>query len=393
MKPGYKQTEVGVVPEDWKVCPLRDITADNGIIRGPFGGSLRKEFFKRSGIKVLEQKNAINKRIDIGCYYIDERRFDLLKRFEAKPGDFIVSCSGTIGCIYQLPELFSKSIINQALLLIRINNSVCAHPYFYYCFVWENTQRRIVNSTQGGAMKNLIGMTEFKETLFPIPNMEEQTRISESLIDIDSLITSLEKLIEKKKLIKQGVMQELLTGKRRLPGFNGEWETKKFGECFLMYYGKPMKESDRSNSSRIPVYGSNGVVGYTSQALTSGPTIIIGRKGAAGLVHHSVTECWPIDTTFYIEFTDRTDSLFYYYLLQLVGLHKIKSDSAVPGINRADAYAVKISVPPQEERYQIAEFLVTLDTELASLTRNLDKYKYLKQAMMQELLTGRIRLI
>ncbi len=95
--PGYKQTEVGVIPEDWFVCSLASICKPDGLVRGPFGGALKKETFVRDGaFKVYEQKNAIHRSAELGTYFIDESKFRELARFEVRPGDFIVSCSGTI---------------------------------------------------------------------------------------------------------------------------------------------------------------------------------------------------------------------------------------------------------------------------------------------------------
>ena len=113
---GYKQTEVGVIPEDWRTVTLEDAATSGGLVRGPFGGALKKEFFVERGYKVYEQKNAIYETVETGEYFIDSRKYRELDRFHVYPGDFIVSCSGTIGCIYQIPKGAPQGVINQALL-------------------------------------------------------------------------------------------------------------------------------------------------------------------------------------------------------------------------------------------------------------------------------------
>jgi len=263
---GYKQTEIGVVPADWDVKRLEDLCVEKGLVRGPFGGTLKKEYFVDKGIKVYEQKNAIYRSVELGDYYIDNNKYLELKRFEVKPNDFIVSCSGTIGKIYLIPVNAPKGIINQALLKITTDDAVVSKEYFLYYFDWEKFQERIIDNTQGGAMKNLVGMSIFRETLIPIPvSLSEQQTIASVLSDIDALIAKLESLIEKKKNIKQGAMQELLTGKRRLPGFADKWEIKRLGE--LLDYEQPTKYLVKSTE-----YGDN----HNTPVLTAGKTFILG---------------------------------------------------------------------------------------------------------------------
>lgn len=205
-------------PKDgWVVKTIEELCMPNGIVRGPFGGALKKEFFVPRGYKVYEQKNAIYRNVDSGNYYIDKDRFKELQRFELLPNDFIISCSGTIGKIYQMPETFEKGIINQALLKLTFDSLAFSDRYFYHYFSWDNFQESIIDSTQGGAMKNLIGMSDFKKTTIPLPKeRNEQAHIALILSDMDNEIQELEKKLEKQKMMKQGMMQSLLTGSIRL---------------------------------------------------------------------------------------------------------------------------------------------------------------------------------
>lgn len=213
---GTKPSELGEIPEDWELQSLQEMATANGLVRGPFGGAIKKEHFTKTGYKVYEQRNAIYATIDIGNYFIDQKKFDELKRFSVSSGDFIVSCSGTIGRIYQIPEKNPEGVINQALLKITLNDNINS-KYFHHYFKWDEFQERIIDGTQGGAMKNLVGMAEFKQSLMPVPSLkEEQTAIATILSDMDAEIQALEQRLGKTRQIKQGMMQELLTGKTRL---------------------------------------------------------------------------------------------------------------------------------------------------------------------------------
>jgi type I restriction enzyme S subunit len=202
--------------EDWEVKKLGEVTIDGGLIRGPFGGALKKEFFVKNGYKVYEQKNAIYKSVHLGKYFVDTAKFKELGRFEIKANDFILSCSGTIGKLFRIPQIFQKGIINQALLIIRLNSTIIDFGYFGHIFQYDTIQSKIIDDTQGGAMKNLVGMSEFRNTEIPIPSLTEQIRIATILSDMDAELEALKGQLGKARKVKQGMMQELLTGRTRL---------------------------------------------------------------------------------------------------------------------------------------------------------------------------------
>jgi type I restriction enzyme, S subunit len=169
------------------------------------------------GYKVYEQRNAIYGTVEKGEYFVDLRKFRELERFCVKPGDFIVSCSGTIGCIYQIPSDAPEGIINQALLKITLNSERIDDRFFLAIFRAPSFQLRIKENSHGGAMQNLVGMDTFRKTQFQLPPTKtEQEAVAEVLSDIDAEIAALEEKLAKARNIKQGMMQELLTGRTRL---------------------------------------------------------------------------------------------------------------------------------------------------------------------------------
>ena len=202
---------------EWVEMTLEDICVPNGLVRGPFGGSLKKEMFVSKGNKVYEQRNAIYKSVRIGDYYISNGKYNELSRFAVKADDFIVSCSGTIGKIFKIPKQYKRGIINQALLKISIDQTKCNLNYFYKYFEWDKFQDSIIDNTQGGAMKNLVGMDIFRKTVILMPrDITEQKAIAQIISAMDEEIESLK--IEKEKMIqiKEGAMDDLLTGRVRL---------------------------------------------------------------------------------------------------------------------------------------------------------------------------------
>ena len=147
----------------------------------------------------------------------------------------------------------------------------------------------------------------------------------------------------------------------------GDWQTIESFAAFS--YGKGLPARKRSSDGDIPVYGSNGIIDYHDVALTSGPTIIIGRKGTVGAVHYSSRPCWPIDTTFYVESEDPDLALYQYHLLRTLGLDEMNSDSAVPGLNRGRVHALRVEVPAVSEQRRIARMLKNLEDHIESNLR------------------------
>lgn len=184
---------------------LQDICAS--MIRGPFGSALKKDFFVDKSdhtYKVYEQGNAIRKTLEYGSYHIDEDKFNELKRFEVKPYDFIMSCSGTIGEIYQLPEDAERGVINQALLKMTIDNSIVDYEYFNYIFKYNIT----LLESKGSGIKNIASVKILKEIKFEIPSMDIQKEIVDILNRTNMIIEGRkEQLIEYDTLIKSRFVQ------------------------------------------------------------------------------------------------------------------------------------------------------------------------------------------
>ncbi|GAA4157938.1 hypothetical protein GCM10022286_10180 [Gryllotalpicola daejeonensis] len=144
------------------------------------------------------------------------------------------------------------------------------------------------------------------------------------------------------------------------------WLKTTIGDVLPFKYGRGLPERERSGSGQFRVVGSGGVAGSHSFALTSGPSVVIGRKGSIGAVYYFAEPVWPIDTTFYVQGSASVDARFAYYLLGQLPLDKMNSDSAVPGLNRAHAESIEIELPPIVQQREIAATLGALDDKIDS---------------------------
>ncbi|HEX3732641.1 MAG TPA: restriction endonuclease subunit S [Mycobacteriales bacterium] len=337
-----------------------------------------------------------------------------MRRFSLKPGDFIVSCSGTIGRIFQIPEGAVEGIINQALLKIKINSEIINPRYFLNYFRWDKIQSHILDSTQGGAIQNLVGMSLFRATPIALPSMPEQIRIAEALDDSGRAITTLERLIAKKQAIKQGMMQQLLTGKTRLPGFTDEWSESTLSDLAHIISGGTPRSS-------VPAYWNGGLAWCTptditrekgrylrttertisregleksaTQFLPKG-SLLLCTRATIGELKISLV---PITTNqgfkSLVPKPGVSSEFLYYKMLTLKDeLTGYGTGSTFLEVSRRDVAGLRLTAPKTEEQYAIAVVLSDADDEIDAFRRRLAKAKAIKQGMMQELLTGRTRL-
>lgn len=214
---------LGEIPASWEPTPLKYLLKPNGIIRGPFGSALRTDFFVKKGYKVYEQKNAIYKDLSLGTSYIDLKKFTELKRFEVLDGDFLMSCSGTIGKLHKVEGSFEKGIINQAMMILRIKENILKSDYFHWLFESEYIKSGILDNSKGSAMKNLVGINEFKALVIPLPNINDQVAIvnhlnKETLV-INTTISKIEKEIALVEEYKTALIAEAVTGKIDVRGY------------------------------------------------------------------------------------------------------------------------------------------------------------------------------
>ncbi|WP_294953529.1 restriction endonuclease subunit S [uncultured Gilliamella sp.] len=437
---GYKQTEVGVIPEDWDLVSLENMAIPNGLVRGPFGGAIKKEHFTKTGYKVYEQRNAIYETVEIGNYYIDQKKFDELKRFSISHNDFIVSCSGTIGRIYQIPKRHPKGVINQALLKITLNHNIDS-KYFYHYFKWNVFQERIIDGTQGGAMKNLVGMAEFKQSLIPLPSVqEEQTAIANALSDVDALITELEKLIAKKQSIKTATMQQLLTGRTRLPQFALREDGSKKGtkqselgeipedwEIISISHDTTLKARIGWQALTTKEYQTTGdIYLVTGTDFDSGVVkwercfyvsewrykqdqniqlrnddVLITKDGTIGKVGFVATLNRPatLNSGVFVirpKYNNLIPRFLFYVLTSIIFddfINRITAGSTITHLYQKDFVNFAFSAPDTDEQTAIATILSDMDEEIQALDQRLSKTRQIKQGMMQELLTGKTRLV
>ena len=393
VKSGYKQSEVGEIPNDWSVKKLGQLAT---VVRG---GSPRpagdKRYFEGSYIPWLTVASLTN--ISPYKIVVTETAEMLTKEgsnFSRKlsKGTLVIANSG------------AKTLGVSKVLAI----DCCANDGIAAFLEQKDGDKRFIcqylNSrikwlrTVVAAGNDQLNLNTARISLIPIPfpQKKEQEIIADTLGDVDCLIENLGMLIIKKKFVKKGVMQELLSGRRRLPGFDGKWQTKMLGEVVEIKKGQMITES-KAVFGTIPVIaGGKSVAYFHNVANRNGKTITISGSGAsAGYVAFYNTPIFASDCSTISESSEYIIEFIYNVLLLNQNLiYKSQTGGAQPHIHPSDLRPLLVAFPPTlNEQKAIAEVLNDMDTEIAKLETRLVKIQNLKQGFIQELLTGKIRLI
>ncbi len=386
---GYKRTEVGVIPEDWDTSTLGAVTTEigDGIHATPIY-SQHGEYFFINGNNIRDGHIVITE--DTKTVTVSEFR-----KYKKDLGDktVLLSINGTIGNL----ALFAGEavVLGKSAAYLNVKGDV-DRKYFYYSLHSQLVARQFNDGLTGTTIRNL-GLATIRSTQIPVPPTKaEQRAIASALSDVDRLIVGLEKLIAKKRAIKQSTMQQLLTGKTHLPGFSGEWGNVRLRD--LLSYERPdqyiVRDTEYSERGDVPVLTANKsfILGYTAEDFG------ICRDLPAIVFDDFTTDSKYVAVPFKVKSSaikllrskhDRVDLRFVFDRMKLIqfplGDHKRYYISEYQNL--------ELVVPEYEEQQAIATVLSDMDAEIAALERQRDKTKQIKQGMMQQLLTGRVRLV
>ena len=327
---------------------------------------------------------------------------DELRAFGIKKGDVLFARTSEtieeIGISSVVLEELKNTVFSGFLLRARPKTQNFDLNFKKYCFRSSVARKQIV-SLSSKTTRALTNGRLLSKVIIPIPkDLSEQHSISVVISDTEELVNQFQTLIEKKKNIKQGVMQELLTGKRRLEGVDGEWETKQLGKIICIQKGEQLNKSNLTLTDIFPVWnGGMDPSGFTNKYNQEGNTITISEGGnSCGFVNFSFKKFWAGGHCYTLNKSKiDLNKIFLYYLLKNSekSIMKLRVGSGLPNIQKKRLLQFEISLPPaKEEQNMIAKILSDMDSEIEQLEKKLSKYKMIKEGMMQKLLTGEIRL-
>lgn len=382
-KLGYKQTDIGVIPEDWEVRRLGDVARVIG------GGAFKSQDSQQVGVRWLKIANVgINEILWHDTSFLPEEFALIHNSFLLRQDDCILALtrpilSGALK-IARVRKGDAPALLNQRVGKIEsVNNNDLG--FLYFVFQKESTVSAMQQSMAGTDPPNLSTRCINNISCMIPANISEQEAIAEALSDADALIESLEQLIAKKRNIKQGAMQEILRPK-------DGWAEKRIGDLLTITHGKSqLGIADRNGI--YPILGTGGQMGTTNHILYDKPSVLIGRKGTIDRPRYMDQPFWTVDTLFYSMIHEPNNAKYLFYQFCLIDWKQYNEASGVPSLNARTIEKIEIKVPSSSEQNRIAEVLSDMDAEIATLETKLAKTRQLKQGMMHNLLTGRIRLI
>ncbi len=418
-----KQTEAGVIPEDWEVSTLEELSSfiTKGSTPTTYGYK-----WETDGVLFLRSECVSGNGLDLTqSMFISHGAHAVSRRSEVENGDLLMTITGNVGRVIRLKISSGPANINQHIARIRII-SPRAYAGFIFYFLSQPRIRKHYESITTGQAYPQISLQQVRNTKVYLPPLSEQRAIATALSDVDALISSLDRLISKKRAVKTAAMQQLLTGKQRLPEFSGEWEMKRLGDVFALLSTASNARSDLTeqgevgyihygdihgtdfsfldcDSEKIPHIASHLVKhvpfleeGDLVMADASEDYDGIGksievknvhdRKLVAGL--HTLLLRGNKATV-----ADGFKGYLQYIPALRSALIKLATGISVYGISKNNVRSVEISLPEIEEQTAIAAVLSDMDAEISALESRREKTRQVKQGMMQELLTGRTRLV
>ena len=402
LKPGYKQTEVGVIPEAWEVTPLGEL------ISYTKGFPFKSIEYQSTGIRVIRVSDTTYDSIKAeDAIYVSESSASRYATWQLKEHDLVISTVGSkppmydsmVGKVILIDQSHENTLLNQNAVLIRDRKR---RGYVQRLLLNHlRTKRYLLHIEaiyRGNANQASITLKEFFQFRIPLPSDDsEQRAIAAALSDVDGLLGGLDRLIAKKRDLKQAAMQQLLTGQTRLPGFDGEWEVKRLGEIAHIKTGSRNNE-DKVEDGQYPFFVRSEVVERINSYSHNCEAILVPGEGRIGDIFHYINGRFDVHQRVYAitKFVPGISGRFiHFYLAKNFGAWAMQNTvkATVDSLRLPTFKTFEIQLPATKaEQTAIAEVLTEMDAELAALAQRREKTRALKQAMMQELLTGRTRL-
>ncbi|MDC1276936.1 restriction endonuclease subunit S [Algibacter sp.] len=402
-----KQSNQLKYPIDWGILNL----GKSSVLKARIGwqGLTTAEYLDAGDYYLITGTDFKNGYIDWdNCVYVEKLRYDQDKNIQVKENDVLVTKDGTIGKVAFVNNVPKKTTLNSGVFVIRPVHKSYYPRYFYYVLMSEHFKDFLGKLTAGSTISHLY-QKDFVHYEFPLPpTLTEQKAIATTLSDVDALIASLKQTITKKKAIKQGAMQQLLTpphkGGKRLPGFSGEWEylpIELVADC-LDNLRVPLNGEQRNKmSGDIPYCGANGVVDYVDDYVVDDDIILMAEDGgyfdeykSRHIAYRMIGKCWVNNHAHILKAKKHINQAYLFYTLVHKNILDYINGGTRAKLNKSEMNKIESWFPcSQNEQKAIAQILSDMDAEITQLEAKKEKYQAIKQGMMQELLTGKTRLV
>ena len=392
--------------EGWDLKKLEDVVSAEkySMVDGPFGSNLKSEHYRTTGIPVLQSGFVTSGKFLAESYvYVDEKLFEEQKRSSAKGGDILMAKIGAqAGRCAIIPKEHPQSIIAGNCLKLTFDEKTSSTDFFYMILTF-NYDKNGLSDIKTETAQPAISLKSLKAYKVPVPPLPEQKKIAEILSTWDKAIETVEKLVANSQQQKKALMQQLLTGQKRLLDDNGmkfgdEWEEFSVSDLCKIGRGRVISKNEiQDNSGIYPVYSSqtlnNGIMGYLNTFDFDGEYVTWTTDGVnAGTIFYrnGKFNCTNVCGTLSPK-SDLINLKFLALALSRVAFKYVSHTLANPKLMNGVMGTITIRIPPIKEQEKIAQVLTLADREIDLYQQQLDKLKLEKKALMQQLLTGQKR--
>lgn len=363
------------------------------------GDWIESPFITDSGNRLLQTGNVgVGRLLDRGTRrYVSDKSFEDLRCKEVVPGDILICrLADPAGRACVVEDIGERRMLTSVDVTIYRPDPRKADRRFLVAMFSTPGWFQEVSERCGGSTRTRIARSELGKIKLRVPRVEEQTRIADALTDTNDLIAALERTIAKKQAIKQGMMQQLLTGKTRLPGFTEPWAKRTLGEVARIKTGA-RNNQDKTAGGRYPFFVRSATVERINSYSSDCEAILVPGEGGIGSIFHYIDGKFEVHQRVYkiSDFApDVRGKFIYHFMRQYFGAHAMENSvkATVDSLRLPTFKNFELQLPSLDEQQAIVDALDDAEAELMSLQGRLEKARSIKTGMMQELLTGRTRL-
>lgn len=391
-----------MIPQGWVLTSLDQLSGkDRPVLKaGPFGSAITKQTYVASGFKVYGQQEVLSGDLNAESYYISEAAYRRIASCAVAPGDVLISMMGTVGKILEIPDGAEPGVINPRLMRISVDRSRVLPNYLARVLRTEPIQRLLDRRAHGGTMPGL-NAAAIGSLTFLLPPLAEQQRIDEILSTWDRAIETVEALIANACIQKKALMQSLLTGKRRLPGFAGAWQETSLAALLSTKRAKGKIVGTNVQGLGVPYIGSTSFLGDFSTHTTANDAVLCRRDDIlmlwdgeyAGKVTSGLEGAVSSTVARYRLDPRKADADFIISILEMHSdrIREIREGSGIPHMPGDFEHWFEFRLPPLDEQKAIAAVCMSNRSLTQAFQSQLAALRQEKSALMQQLLTGKRR--
>lgn len=383
------------VPEGWNTHSIGNL----GKFFSGLTGKTSKDF--GSGKPFLTYMQVFKQSLsvaELNFVQIDKSETQAKVRY----GDILFTTSSETADEVGMTAVFLDSnwspYLNSFCFGLRLHSFNSLYPKFARYFLRGDRFREDIRPLAQGSTRYNLAKENLRRLTVTIPPLSEQKKIASILASVDDVIRNTQRQIDKLQDLKKATMNELLTKgightefkDSKLGRIPKSWKTGRFGQFITLQRGHDLPVQDRRKGD-IPIYGSNGIVGYHNKTQIEAGGVVTGRSGSIGDVYFEKSNYWALNTTLYVKDFHENDKEFVSYFLKYFQLERFSTGTGVPTLNRNDVHNQVIAFPDFQEQLAICEVMASIISPLGNLEKKLNQTQSLKKSLMQDLLTGKVR--